>query len=152
MSIKGYTFKQPDSWAVCQSSYPNPKRILNFKKGVPKDMRGTSAVIAVHAGKTWSDEAASTVERICGATSFPHYEVGHIIGLMRFTGVFYTLDNPPPLTHPSFMWWTGPFGMEVAEAELLITPIERTGSQAFWPVSDEMEETIYQQLPHWRNK
>jgi hypothetical protein len=152
MSLRGYTFRQPDSWAVCQSTHPNPKRILNFAKGSPKVLHGISTIVAVHAGKTWSDEVANNVSRITEITSFPSYQVGHIVGLMRLSGTVYTLDNPPPLSHPGISWWTGPFGLEVVEAEHLLVPIERTGSQSFWPVSDEMELEIYKQLPHWRNK
>lgn len=137
------------------------KRIENRPTNLPKSMRGVPTIVAVHAGKKWSDEYANAVSVIMKTREL-NCEQG-IVGLMRLTGRVWTHrevrdyntnspqrdNNDYDIVHKYSIdgvpcdvrygvvaspWYSGPFGYEIDRAVAFEKPIECSGMMGFWPV------------------
>lgn len=160
--LRALTLIRPMSAAIVHGT----KRIENRPQDLPRAWRGRGAVVAVHAGKKWSDEYAQTCWRLDGkhtewkdgewggGTSLPPPYVARvrdegIVGLMRLTGRVYR-DKWPHLPVRARedghywldYWWSGPFGYEIADAVAFPEPIACRGMQGFWPVPADVIATM----------
>lgn len=141
--VRALTLIRPMSAAIVHGT----KRIENRPTNLPKSMRGVPTIVAVHAGKKWSDEYANAVSVIMKTREL-NCEQG-IVGLMRLTGRVFTVDDPPGKLYRFALtgeptrsdgrlepdaWWSGPFGYEIDRAVAFEKPIECSGMMGFWPV------------------
>ncbi|MGN6110093.1 MAG: hypothetical protein ACTHU0_33615, partial [Kofleriaceae bacterium] len=79
------------SWAIVADK-PNPKRVENRPRPLPKAMQGVETIVAVHAGKQWSDEYAAAVAKIfcMPLDAIPRVDGGGIVGVMKLSGHTFT--------------------------------------------------------------
>jgi hypothetical protein len=149
--LSALTLWQPMSWAIC-APHPLAKDIENRPRTLPKAMLGRETVVAVHAGKVWSDEYANKINKIMGATSIPFHQDPAIVGLMRLTGRVFSADCLPCVEHPDGAprlnpWYSGPFGYEIADAIELPCALKIRGMLGFWPVPEDVVAAIQAQVP-----
>jgi hypothetical protein len=155
--LSALTLWQPMSWAIC-TPHPLAKDIENRPRPLPKKFQGKETIVAVHAGRTWSDEYANKVNQILGVKQIPCHRDSCIVGLMKLTGRCFAegvsrpcVEGPDgaPRLNP---WWSGPYGYEIADAVELTTPIPCRGMQGFWPVPADVVRLIIPQITldwHW---
>ena len=153
-ALRALTLIRPMSAAIVHGT----KRIENRPMDLPKAMRGVETVVAVHAGKKWSEEYADLIMQIIGETEWDRlrelrlWEAEGIVGLMLLTGRVFTKTNPPPARPPHDFtvmsggtfdpWFSGPFGYEIKHAVALASPIACRGMQGWWPVPEDIANTF----------
>ena len=150
--MRALTFIRPMSAAIVHGT----KRIENRPRDLPKPMRGKPTIVAVHAGKGWSDEYHETVYDIDGVLGTgvnrrrPEYhgrvlDQG-IVGLMRLAGRVYKeisedddcvyFDGETPPRSKAGPWYSGPYGYEIARAVAFATQVPCRGMLGFWTVPE----------------
>lgn len=89
--------------------------------------------IAIHASKKL-DQGAMRALRCCDMMDrLSGYALGAIIGTVRVAGI---VDN-----HSS-RWWTGPYGIVLAEPLALREPIPASGALGLWRLTPKVRERI----------
>ena len=147
--MRALTFIAPMGQAIILD-HPLSKRIENRPRPIPRVMLGKTQIVAVHSGKKWSDEYASTVLAITGITSFATNPM-EIIGLMRLTGRQFTSSAEANAVFPGERgrWYGGPFGYEIADAIGLPRPLGIRGAMGWWSVPENVVAEIKDQVPSW---
>jgi hypothetical protein len=148
--MRALTLIQPMAAAIVHD-HPLWKDIENRPQNLPRAMRGVETTIALHAGQKWSDEYARFVETIFGIREPREWPWqadvrGALIGVMTFSGrVFENAQQAMNIgRHPR--WLMGPFGYEIKERRALKTPVPCRGMQGFWPLPDDVERRVREQL------
>ncbi len=158
--MRALTLIRPMSAAIVHGT----KRIENRPMDLPRAMRGVTTVVAVHAGKKWSEEYGRAVQMIddCGRDMPQVSYAGMlddegIVGLMRLTGRVFTTADAARCSHPygehsvlcsagakvgDDPWWSGPFGYDIDRVVAFAEPIACRGMQGFWPVPGDIRRKI----------
>ncbi len=165
--VRALTLIRPMAGAIVHGS----KRIENRPRNLPAAMRGVETVVAVHAGKAWSDAYWDTVARIDGVRASLTHPEG-IIGLMRLSGRVFThtmVDEPTGQYRDNNdynmvmhtwvdgveadpgRWYSGPFGYEIKDAVAFDEPVACRGMQGWWPVPDGLLARLVCSVCGWHH-
>ncbi len=131
--MRALTLHQPWAWAIAHAD----KRIENR---VQRPMRGiVGQQLAIHAGKTLDVEAAVMMRsgrygdaaRYCPGGEL---ETSVIVAVTRVVGVAMVPREVVEMGFDPAPWWTGPFGLLLADVFTLNRPVYARGMQGYWHV------------------
>ncbi len=129
--MKAVTLWRPWPWAFIVAG----KGVENRTWQLPKSLIGTR--VALHAGKTYSDEAAAWINVTFGL-SVP-CESEHPTGIVA-TGVYQGPAEANRFLHDP--WFVGPVGWVFAELGALPQPVPCRGAQGLWTVPEHLERAL----------
>lgn len=151
MSLSALTLHRPWAWLIANGHKPVENR--GWKP--PGFMLGRH--LAIHAGKTWDQEASETVEEHLGVFVPPEREhvAGAIVAVVRVCAIimrtgpalrsFEVVEgNLPERFDPR--WFGADFGW-VLDDVTAIEPVAVRGAQGLWPVRDPVLATVRER---WR--
>lgn len=129
--MKAVTLWRPWPWAFIVAGKP----VENRSWQLPETMLGER--LAIHAGKTFDEEAADWIEMTFGLTVPPERE--HPTGIVA-TGVYrgsaaaHGLENSP--------WYVGPVGWVLGDVRSLDEPLACRGAQRLWTVPVALAQAL----------
>lgn len=106
------------------------KRIENRTWPAPQHAIGKR--IAIHAGRRWDDIGASTLRSMGYALPpKPQHPTG-IILTARLVGCIHSYSPSGTVAAVDDPWFTGPFGWQLEDIEILPEPFPIKGRQGLW--------------------
>lgn len=139
--LRGLTLHQPWASAIVDG----PKRVENREWAPSKRLVETGLFIALHAGKTLDQHAATDLAEDEEWPTAPRrardYPLGVILGVVQVIEVV-NLEHDP--AHPIALdpWAMGTWCWRLASVWRLSKPIKWKGAQGLWPVSRELGALI----------
>ena len=139
--MRALTLWRPWPWAIFELPPGVAKRVENRPAPPPQTVIGER--LAIHAGKTYDDDAALELQlRFGGAHRVPD-EDEDPIGLIGFVTVVGYRDHAAevrigarPGAAPADPWFCGPYGWLLDEVVALRRPVPCRGAQGIWFVPD----------------
>lgn len=140
--MKALTLIQPWLWSIVDG----PKRVENRKWKPWPEVVGQT--IALHAGKTYDDEAADILREyeleppargVCIQSA--------IVGVARVAS-FVRGEAGDPIVMPDQMkWFFGPYGWLLEDVRKLREPVPCKGALALWRLPPAIEAAVLERLP-----
>lgn len=136
--LHAITVQRPWAWAIAHST----KRVENrvWKPTIP-----VGSYLAIHAGKTWDDNAAFVMETIDGVELPPYTSDAHALGIVAVARLAKVIDcSREDVPEDQKPWTCGPFAWLLDDVVALDTPVACAGARGLWPVEGALLESVRQ--------